>query len=128
YYFFKVGKFIVFNKDGSTNYVMETLDKTPAPAGVIETSGGSQIYTTNPKQSFFLDAQVVNNKLYLLNNIADNDHHCIDIYNLVDKSCEGSIKLDALPDTQLPVSFAMNSQSLIVIYEDLVLRKYTIVM
>ncbi|RUA31697.1 MAG: hypothetical protein DSY77_12645 [Bacteroidetes bacterium] len=126
YYFFKVGKFLVFDRNEGFKFELKTIDETPTPIGIIETDGNSEVYTTNPKHTFFLDGQVNENKLYLLNNIAENDHHCIDIYDLNNRSYEGSIKLDALSDTQLPVSFAVNDSDLIVIYEDMVVRKYTI--
>ncbi|MCC5920681.1 MAG: hypothetical protein LAT68_07790 [Cyclobacteriaceae bacterium] len=126
--FKKYGSFLLFDSDLNLKDEIKTIDGTPAPRmEEISDGQGDVIYTTNPPFEIISHAIIFEQKLYLLSMLSKQDHRCIDIYDLKEGAYEGSIRIDALEDTQLPLSFTfLSNGELVVIFEDMSLRKYRV--
>ncbi|GCC50871.1 hypothetical protein SanaruYs_10900 [Chryseotalea sanaruensis] len=124
FYFIKVGKLLFFDLNGNYLFHIETIDETPAPVGF---SGPGGAYQTKPSIPTVLDARLHNGQAFVLSNLSNSNHRCIDVYNIEMKQYVSSLRIDALEDGQLPVSFTINTAGeMVVLFENMTLCKYTI--
>ncbi|NJK83066.1 MAG: hypothetical protein HC912_03860 [Saprospiraceae bacterium] len=129
FYFFKVGKFIVYEGTLRNTKIYDTVDKTPIPQTVRVTRGdGGFNIQTKPPYIIFSSASVSKNHLYLLSTLAEKNYKMLDIYQLTTGKYIGSIKLPDLDDGQSAelIQITPDEKRLYVQYEDLGLVNYTI--
>jgi hypothetical protein len=129
FYFFKVGKFIVYDSKSKEIKIYDTIDKTPIPKTVkIAQGNGGFAIKTEPEYIIFSCGAVSERYLYLLSSLNKKKSKTIDIYQLDNGQYIGSIKLPNLQDTQRPelIEVSPDGKDLYVQYENLTLVKYSI--
>ncbi len=129
FYFFKVGKFIIYDGVAREVKIYDTIDKTPIPETVkVALKDGGFNIQTKPPHIIFSSASVGKKHLYLLSTLSEKKYKMIDIYQLDTGKYIGSIRLPDLDDGQGAelIQVIPNEKKLYVQYEDLALVNYTI--
>jgi len=126
-YFVLGGELWVFNKYGEFQKKIVTIDKTPFPEGIrVPQPDGGVIYSTKPEEIFFLDAEVNDGVIYLLNTISVQNVRYIDAYSAATGNYMYSFELRELQDEQLPVDIAITNNYLNVLYEEMTIKRFDI--
>ena len=122
---YKVGQILLFDNKGKSMKTFPTIDETPAPiAKEIDLGNDTYTYETDPPYVHFIDGEIKDNKLYILSTIEKPGKRAIDIYWLPSGDYYGSIQLQDLSDGQKAINFTFIKDDLVVLYENMTLKKY----